>query len=312
MRPRSADWFSHIMGINESEWDYTLPPGLDYGEFNTVSIRDLKQLANIPPELSPQPSVPPLYVSVRRSFKHNELFDTSALQLGTPHSMFQVASNFNCLELGSVLSNEFSGRYLTGLMTDTTQGPSAAAGAGLGAIKRLALHHHCNINLLQDVPLLAPKGKLYEASPHKFDPDLIKIGLHTDVRATFDRSSKDCVYHPDGPLIDQVFVSTVIMGASKPSKSRNAHLCLAQTLLKQAYVGTYLAAAHRKNPRLVLTLIGGGAFKNPPQLIVDAIVHAHTTIGPSMDCRIELPIFEPNSEFVKLLQRIPWVQVTIV
>jgi hypothetical protein len=48
--------------------------------------------------------------------------------------MFQVASNFNCLEFGSVRCDIESGRYCTGLMTDHTQGPAAAGGCGVAAI----------------------------------------------------------------------------------------------------------------------------------------------------------------------------------
>ena len=59
----------------------------------------------------------------------------SALQSqAQPGTMFQVASNFNCLEFGSVNCDIESGRYCTHLMTDSTQGPAAAGGCGLAAI----------------------------------------------------------------------------------------------------------------------------------------------------------------------------------
>ncbi len=51
-----------------------------------------------------------------------------------PGTMFQVASNFNCLEFGSVKCDIESGLYCTHLMTDSTQGPAAAGGCGLAAI----------------------------------------------------------------------------------------------------------------------------------------------------------------------------------
>jgi hypothetical protein len=55
----------------------------------------------------------------------------SQAQTGT---MFQVASNFNCLEFGSVNCDVESGSYCTHLMIDSTQGPAAASGCGLAAI----------------------------------------------------------------------------------------------------------------------------------------------------------------------------------
>lgn len=59
----------------------------------------------------------------------------SALQSqAQPGTMFQVASNFNCLEFGSVNCVVESGNYCTHLMSDSTQGPAAASGCGLAAI----------------------------------------------------------------------------------------------------------------------------------------------------------------------------------
>jgi hypothetical protein len=59
----------------------------------------------------------------------------SALQSqAQPGTMFQVASNFNCLEFGSVNCVVESGQYCTHLMSDHTQGPAAASGCGLAAI----------------------------------------------------------------------------------------------------------------------------------------------------------------------------------
>ena len=54
-----------------------------------------------------------------------------------PSSMFQVASNFNCMEFGSVHASADSGDFVTGLMYDSTQGPAAASGTGVAAITRV-------------------------------------------------------------------------------------------------------------------------------------------------------------------------------
>jgi len=116
----------------------------------------------------------------------NALFDTSALQLtvgssdGRP-AMFQVASNFNCHENSSVLTNIYDGKYLTRLMTDATQGPCAAAGAGIGAIQRWQEHRRQPINLLSNLHIFdVQNGKLtnVNSGTEAVDFEQTKVGLH--------------------------------------------------------------------------------------------------------------------------------------
>jgi hypothetical protein len=65
----------------------------------------------------------------------NHTIQVSALQAQAQSgTMFQVASNFNCLEFGSVKCDIESGHYCTDLMSDSTQGPAAAGSCGLAAI----------------------------------------------------------------------------------------------------------------------------------------------------------------------------------
>jgi hypothetical protein len=74
-------------------------------------------------------------LSVSLSQRPTHAIQVSALQSqAQPGTMFQVASNFNCLEFGSVKCDIESGLYCTHLMTDSTQGPAAAGGCGLAAI----------------------------------------------------------------------------------------------------------------------------------------------------------------------------------
>jgi hypothetical protein len=145
-----ANWFEKIVGFNEKKWNYQLD-SLDktivrkMGNFETKKIKDLKtELRNITKSESKK-----LKVLFRKSKnKENEnSFDTSALQFYSPNgTLFQVASNFNCHELGSCQGNIFSGKYLTQLMDDCTQGPSAAGGAVFGALLRVGLHKQKEID----------------------------------------------------------------------------------------------------------------------------------------------------------------------
>ena len=303
------DWFDLIMEIREPQWDFvTLPPGPKFGDFKTFSIRELRELGS---KRTSRGSAPWLHVKTRSRMERNDLFDTSAIQVRSPPgTLIQVASNFNCLELSSALSNPFDGKFLTRLMTDSTQGPSAAAGAGPGAIKRLQLHRAQEINLLCDLSLEAPNGKLFDVKEGALeDAEAVRVGLHTDVQAVFDRSGRECVFHPAGVCIDQVFASTIILrkGRAKPRQ-----VTASQTLLRQAYTGTYLSAIYRQSPRVVLTLIGGGAFNNAPEDIADALAEAHTSLGPFLaeTCEVELPLFEPNAPILKLLKKRLEVLVT--
>ncbi len=317
---RPQNWFSFVTGRREQEWDYlplkSLNPDrginmTDMGRFLVLSITELLTACKNSDHrdegqsypMQPTGKIPPLHIRTRKQFNHASDFDTSALQVrAQPATMFQVASNFNCLELPSGLVNPFSGHYLTHLMSDSTQGPSASAGAGLGAILRLIRHKNHPINLLEETPLEAVNGKLVGQKLPIFDVNRIKVGLHLDVRATFDRSEMNqCDWHPNGPLIDQVYVSTAILGSS-PSLYQ---IECAQTLLNMAYYGTYLCAVYRRSPRLVLTLVGGGAFNNPKNVIAKAIALAHKQLGPylPLGCRVELPIYDINSaEIVDLIQ----------
>ena len=66
--------------------------------------------------------------------------EVSALQASVeasqgPH-MFQVASNFNCLEVPSANGAPDEGDFCTELMLDHTQGPAAASGAAVSALIR--------------------------------------------------------------------------------------------------------------------------------------------------------------------------------
>ena len=213
--------------------------------------------------------------------------------------MFQVASNFNCQELGSPQRSVFSGKYITQLMVDCTQGPSAAGGAVFGAFLRVAQHRQEEIDLLDETFLTTLNGKLYNIDKiSDLKPDSIKIGLHTNVVANFCRSDYHFEYNPNGPIIDQVFTSTCIF-----EDKHDTYHDLAEILLEKAYEGTYLAAISRQSSKIVLTLIGGSTFYNPMNIIVDKIIKMHNIYSPFLpdDCEIILPIYEPKRTDIEFL-----------
>ncbi len=291
------NWFEKLIGKPETEFDYTLAevPATyhsEMGKFSQRSINELKALIIDFPVNNP--GGVKLHVEYRANYAHPHLFDTSALQFTAPeNALFQVASNFNCLEVPKANYNPFNGWFLTNQMTDMTQGPSASGGAAFGSIQRLLEHKIKPIDLLADVPEIKSwNGKVpYDRNVGVAvaDTGLIKVGLQSGVRAAFLRLKNNFAYNPQGPRINQVFTSTCICENTRPN-------ALSRTLLEAAYEGTYLCAVVTQAPMVVLTLIGGGVFCNNHELIIQAMMKAHEKYAPYLakGCVVKLPIFQPN------------------
>ena len=267
------------------------------GIFEQVNIAQLKEQIDFTNPGSNNTHNPvKLNVYYRDTYdSHTELFDTSALQYNAkPGTLFQVASNFNCLENASKKTNVFNGYFVTGQMTDTTQGPSAAAGAAFGTILRLIKHKESPINLLIDTPIEQNNGKveyckMKNLNISSINQEHIRVGLHRDVTACFLRDGTNFAYNAKGPKINQVFTSTCICDNNTPNS-------LSRILLEAAYEATYLCAIITNAPEVVLTMIGGGVFNNNHGVIIDALMRAHNKYAPYLpkDCIVKLPIYVPT------------------
>lgn len=301
----ACEWFEQIVGFPEKKWNYqldTLPSTItdNMGTFETKSINKLKNVIIH----KPQTEIKKLkFIFRKEKTKENEqFFDTSELQFNAgENTLFQVASNFNCHELGSPSRSVFSGRYITQLMVDYTQGPSASGGAVAGAFVRVAKHKEEEINLLRDTPLIPNNGKLYNTNKFPdFNSDLIKVGIQTGVAASFCRSDYNFAYNSLGTKINQVYTSTCIF-----SKKYDQDYKLADILLTKAYEGTYLSGIELSCPKIVLTLIGGGVFHNPMNLIIQKIIESHDKYSPYLPtgCDVEVPIYEPKRFDIENLVR---------
>lgn len=292
------NWFKQILGFDETDFNYTLdeiPQSIrdKMGNFNTYSIKELKNKIK---HLKKSLRKVNIIIKYRNSFDNIDSFDTSALQFNSEEgTLFQVASNFNCIEIPRLDYNPFNGHFLTMQMIDCTQGPSASGGAAFGSILRLIKHKEERINLLKETPLIQHNGKL-KYSENKnfkdFDYDLIRIGIHSNVESNFKRSD-DFEYKNNGVKINQIFTSTCICNSNEPND-------LSKLLLEKAYEGTYIAGIITNTPRIVLTLIGGGVFNNSMKLISETIMKIHSEYSPYLpsDCVVELPIFQPNPSFI--------------
>ncbi|CAB9500420.1 expressed unknown protein [Seminavis robusta] len=127
----------------------------------------------------------------------------------------------------------------------------------------------------------------------------VRVGLQTDCHVMYGRNKRqrevyllDTAKHCDDfsklPIVDQCHVAAVNWNSLTEDHTRNHVPAWTQTpakqkeiynlsraLLRAGYEGVYLAALMRRTKHLYLTLVGGGVFGNPNQLIVQELAHAH-------------------------------------
>lgn len=208
-------------------------------------------------------------------------------------TLFQVASQFNCLES--------PGPYVTSVanyLRDPTQGPRASISAFPGTLVR---HYAApstdgrrftqtsdaeQIDLLSDVcsfevarvrngylreSAIADVDAFVEALEHRFDA--VRVGVHDDIEVALG-------FNWDGAVtgqrrVAQVFTSTLAAGLyGRLSNANEGMGAVCRQLLRAAYLGTLLAARALGHRTAVLTLIGGGVFGNPIPLIWESILWA--------------------------------------
>lgn len=220
-------------------------------------------------------------------------------------ALFQVASQFNLLEMtGPSVTPE---RGVAIYQFDRTQGPACAIACGAGTIYRnyfAPVGHHIGqttthqIDCLRDLgdalgnthqrywtmrngyALMTPQG--FEAiNKHlaALDPTgldtlraRLRIGLHHDVEVTL---------RATGHRVTQVYGSAlpVAYGTGTPAQWAP----LATLVLEASYEATLRCAVENAaatgNPRVYLTLLGGGAFGNLDDWIFPAITRALTSVA---------------------------------
>ena len=234
--------------------------------------------------------------------------DIGSLQAnGGSDTLFQVASQFNCLEA--------PGPYVTPVeqyFNDPTQGPRASIAAFPGTL----LRHYAapasegrrfvqttdghQLDLLTDVcdPGVARVRNGYLMAAGIADPeafaarlegrfDSIRVGVHDGVEIVLGADWDGAVAGPERRRITQVFTSTIagglvggLAGGFAGTRAVGSFETICRQLLRAAYLGTLLAAVSLGRTRVVLTLIGGGVFRNPIPLIWDAIQWALGQIEP--------------------------------
>jgi hypothetical protein len=273
------------------------------GELQTPTLAELRKRARRIPRTSPSTNV------------REVVADVQALHCDSSNAgaMFQVASQFNLLEMTSpkVIPEDGVGIY----EGDFTQGPACAIAAGAGTIYRnyfaevngqVGQTSQNQIDCLADIGqqlgntdqrlwamengyALPTKNGLARINQQLNDFDeskldelrgLLRIGLQLDTQVTLRSSSH---------VVSQAYCSAMPVSYSEHSSELWAPFAI--VVLEAAYEATICAAienAHRTgNNRVYLTLLGGGAFGNEINWITDSILRA---IGMYCDRGLDIAI----------------------
>jgi hypothetical protein len=221
--------------------------------------------------------------------------DIGALQAtAAPGSLFQVASQFNCLEA--------PGSFVTPVaeyLHDPTQGPRASISAfpatlvrhyaapGADGARFVQETNGRQLDLLADVcdPGVAAVRNGYLRSSDIAQPavfaraledrfEAIAVGVHDGAEVVLGADWTGGVDGAPHRTIAQVLTSTIAGGMYGDLGEDAAAATIYRQLQRAAYLGTLLAAAALGKRRVGLTLIGGGVFANPIETIWDAILWA--------------------------------------
>jgi len=314
-------WFEQLFGFREDSYEQTRrrfsvdgttlrslvnDRSFEIGTFRTPTLASLRERA---PEVRPG----------RLEITHEVVGDVLELHaLPDNHgALFQVASQFNCLEFAD--PREVPEDGVTGYASDPTQGPACSLAAAAATVVR---NYFAPVgggegqtrdrqidNLDALAGMLGAPGEYFEvvngytwsdetrlrrlrermaAYDRERLLDAVKIGLQTDVGVTFARRFVE----PERPaVVSQAFCSALSCGYTQVGLDHWEPL--ATLVLDAAYEATLWAAAlHRRAederaPRIWLTFLGGGAFGNRTEWIGQAIGRALARLeGVALDVRI--------------------------
>ena len=214
--------------------------------------------------------------------------------------LFQVASQFNLLEMASpdVTPEMGLGIY----DNDNTQGPACAISAGAGTIYRnylVPLNGEIGQSASNQIDCLSGIGQILGNQDSRFWVMLNGYALPTR-KGLAEISSKIRDLNPEerdhlqtqlqvgiqwgtqvtlpgcSHCVSQIYCSALpVAYSSLPSSEWEE---FARLVLEAAYEATFCAgilnAQKTGNPRVYLTLLGGGAFGNEPSWIINAIKRA--------------------------------------
>ncbi|CAE7943775.1 unnamed protein product, partial [Symbiodinium sp. KB8] len=269
------------------------------GQFDWPSIQELRKQveAKVVPDSDARAS------PVLRVVDACDVGELQAMLRTEDRAMVQIASNFNCLENPSRGCLPDYGGLVENYCVDATQGPAASFGVPAASLLRAHYAFHdpskppeeWGQTAKQQVELLGSVAKYFgkcvngkvtltgeeEAlSPSQIGEvaEQIKVGIHRDAQVIFGRGSSEIymgMLEEPYPLVDQVISASVNWRSPGARPAQEQLLSLTRAALRAAYEGAYLAAIERGRHLLLLTLIGGGAFGNPQEMILEELAAAH-------------------------------------
>ncbi|TLS29144.1 hypothetical protein PpBr36_02032 [Pyricularia pennisetigena] len=280
------------------------------GRFEAVTVADLRERAEqARAATSPSPGAPTPRLRMWVLGGESIATDIGSLQATAGDgALFQVASQFNCLESPAAEQLVPVRRYVH----DCTQGPRAAVGAFPAALLR---HYRApgpdgqpfvqtadgrQLDLLDEAvdPSLGGRRNGYLNGYRARDTaaivdalrsnqDKIKVGVQTEAEVVLGAEWYGAV--EGRPRIAQVFTSTVAGGFYGGERAFGASFpTVCAILLRAAYRGTLLAAAAGRRQKVVLTLIGGGVFLNDLRAIWTAIAEAAEHVEPLLSSDLDV------------------------
>ncbi len=331
----ATTWFEDLMGFPELSYEETKRNlevagttlrsrinnrSYSIGKLKTPSLKELRhEAAKVVDRLAGTLKVSNVSGDVRSM--HRDPANRNAL--------FQVASQFNLLEMASPHVTPEDG--VTRYINDHTQGPACAIAAGAATVYRnyfvpidgqVGQTRDRQVDCLKELgaalgndgdrlwamtngyALCTEEGlatitrKLEELDADGVDElrDLLRIGIHSGVQVT-DAEEADLA-------VSQAFCSALPPSYTGIPVERWKPFAV--LVLEGAYEATLWAAvinAHRYSSNVVfLTLLGGGAFGNEPAWIHHAMRRAlNKVVGVGLDVRI-VSYREPDRELVRLAQ----------
>ena len=263
------------------------------GELEMPSLADLRQRVQASGYETGDMAIREVVANVQHL--HTDEANTGAL--------FQVASQFNLLEMVHEEVTPEDG--ITRYAKDHTQGPACAIAAGAGTIYRnyfVPVHGQTGQAATNQIDCLADIGaalgntenclwdmcngyalpshdglveigqRLRESSESKLDElrQLLRIGLQWRTQVTLD----DCTH-----TVSQAYCSALpVTGSLRPGPPAHLWEEFARLILEATYEATLCAALlnARKTDKnkVFLTLVGGGAFGNETEWILDGLQRA--------------------------------------
>ncbi len=220
-------------------------------------------------------------------------------------AVFLVASNFNGVESVSEKISPNASKFTTNYIYDPTQGPIASLGAPAAALQRTIFPFYnketestqwCQTETRQ-LEILQNMNDIYHVvngypcivngcrEPTEIDKEKYISIIHSNVEVSyiFQRRYFECIEESRRNHIDQVFAAAVNIRQGENGYNNERAMRgkpnIGKLPLECGYEACYLTAIKNKRSTIVLTLLGGGVFGTPHQLIFESIINVHKQYG---------------------------------